>query len=36
MFLSYRFLPWAEAIVDGGKFQFVRARLLFTFPVERP
>src|SRR5262249_45001700 len=36
MFLSYQFLPWAEAIVDGGKFQFVRARLLFTFPVERP
>jgi hypothetical protein len=36
MFLSYRFLPWAEAIVDGGKFQFVRARILFTLPVERP
>lgn len=36
MFLSYQFLPWAEAIVDGGKFQFVRARLLFTLPVERP
>ena len=36
MFLSYQFLPWAEAIVDGGKFQFVRARLLFSFPVERP
>ena len=34
MFLSYRFLPWAEAIVDGGKFQFVRVRLLFTIPLE--
>ena len=36
MYLSYQFLPWAEAIVDGGKFGFVHARLLFTFPVERP
>jgi hypothetical protein len=36
MFLGYRFLPWAEAIVDGGKFQFVRARLMFTSPLERP
>jgi hypothetical protein len=36
MFLGYQFLPWAEAIVDGGKFQFVRARLLFTLPLERP
>src|SRR5262249_24238459 len=36
MFLSYQFLPWAEAIVDGGKFQFVRFRLLFTLPLERP
>src|SRR5262245_27395507 len=35
MFLSYQFLPWAEAIVDGGKFQFVRVRLLFTIPLER-
>jgi len=34
-FLSYRFLPWAEAIVDGGKFEFVRVRLLFTIPLER-
>jgi hypothetical protein len=35
MFLSYQFLPWAEAIVDGGKFEFVRFRLLFTLPLER-
>jgi len=34
MFLSYQFLPWAEFIVDGGKFQFVRARLLLTYPLE--
>jgi hypothetical protein len=34
MFLSYQFLPWAEFIVDGGKFQFVRARLLFSIPLE--
>lgn len=25
MFLAYQFLPFAELIVDGGKFQFVRA-----------
>jgi hypothetical protein len=36
MFLAYRFLPWAEAVVDGGKFQFVRVRLMFTYPLERP
>jgi hypothetical protein len=36
MFLSYQFLPWAEFIVDGGKFQFVRARLLLTYPLETP
>jgi hypothetical protein len=34
MFLSYQFLPWAEVIVDGGKFQFVRVRLLFSYPLE--
>jgi len=34
MFLAYRFLPWGEFIVDGGKFQFVRARLLLTYPLE--
>ena len=36
MFLSYQFLPWAEFIVDGGKFEFVRARLLLTYPLETP
>jgi FAD dependent oxidoreductase len=34
MFLTYQFLPWAEVIVDGGKFQFVRVRLLFSYPLE--
>jgi len=34
MFLAYQFLPWAEFIVDGGKFQFVRARFLFSIPLE--
>ena len=36
MFLSYQFLPFAEFIVDGGNFQFVRARILFSAVVDRP
>jgi hypothetical protein len=36
MFLSYQFLPRAEFIVDGGKFQFVRARLIMSYIFERP
>lgn len=36
MFLSYPFLPFAEFIVDGGKNQFVRARLLISYVLERP
>jgi len=36
MFLSYQFLPFAEFIVDGGKNQFVRARLLLSYVLERP
>ena len=36
MFLSYQFLPFAEFIVDGGKNQFVRARLLISYALERP
>ena len=35
MFLSYQFLPFAEFIVDGGNFQFVRARILFSAVVDR-
>ncbi|MCI0637005.1 MAG: hypothetical protein L0206_24280, partial [Actinobacteria bacterium] len=36
MFLSYQFLPFAELIVDGGKFEFVRVRLLLSYVLERP
>jgi len=36
MFLAYQFLPWGEFIVDGGKFEFVRARLLISLPLETP
>jgi hypothetical protein len=35
-YLSYQFLPWAEFIIDGGKFEVVRARLLFSYAIERP
>lgn len=36
MFLAYQLLPFAEFIIDGGKNEFVRARLLFSYVLERP
>ena len=34
LFASYQFLPFAEAIVDGGASQFVRARLVFSYNLD--
>lgn len=34
MFLSYQFLPFAEAIVDGGKNEFVRGRIIFSYRID--
>lgn len=36
MFLSYQFLPWAEFIVDGGNFEFIRLRLVLSYVLDRP
>jgi hypothetical protein len=35
-FGAYQFLPFAEAILDGGKNEFVRFRLVFTAALQRP
>lgn len=35
-FVSSQFLPFAEAIVNAGKHEFVLVRLLISYALERP
>jgi hypothetical protein len=35
-FLSYQFLPFAEFVVNAGKHDFVMARLMISYALERP